>query len=200
MRGFFVRITIMISRIEGIVWDLNEKFLTVGVGGIGFKVFSTKEVKEISIKGAKISLFTHLVVKEDALDLYGFSSQEELNLFEMIITISGIGPKTALNVLNISSVQALKNAIKKNDIAHLVKVSGIGRKIAEKIVLELKDKIGIDTGDYGDITLRDEIDAVEALKALGYSQKDAREALKDIDKTIVKTGDRIKEALKVLNK
>ncbi len=190
----------MISRIEGIVWDINEKFMTVGVGGIGFKIFSTKETKETSIKGSPISLFTHLVVKEDALDLYGFSNPEEMNLFQMIITISGIGPKTALNVLNISSVQALKNAIKKNDIAHLVKVSGIGRKIAEKIVLELKDKIGIETEDYGDITLRDEIDAVEALKSLGYSQKDAREALKDIDKSIVKTGDRIKEALKVLNK
>ncbi len=190
----------MISRIEGKVWDINEKFITVGVGGIGFKVFSTKDVKDISVRSAPISLFTHLVVKEDALDLYGFSNQEELNLFEMIITISGIGPKTALNVLNISSVQALKNAIKKNDIAHLVKVSGIGRKIAEKIVLELKDKIGIEAEDYGDITLRDEIDAVEALKSLGYSQKDAREALKDINKSIVKTGDRIKEALKILNK
>ncbi len=118
----------------------------------------------------------------------------------MIITISGIGPKTALNVLNISSVQALKNAIKKNDIAHLVKVSGIGRKIAEKIVLELKDKIGVETSDYGDITLRDEIDAIEALKSLGYSQRDAREALKDIDKSITKTGDRIKAALKKLGK
>src|ERR1035437_6737774 len=100
----------MIAKIEGIVWDSNIKFITVGVGGIGFKVYTTVETKEISIKGNKISLFTHLVVREDALDLYGFLTEEELQFFEMIISISGIGPKTAINVLNISSVPALKRA------------------------------------------------------------------------------------------
>ncbi len=137
-------------------------------------------------------------MREDALDLYGFLTEEELNFFEMLISISGIGPKTALNVLNISTVSTLKRAISTNDTSHLTKVSGIGKKVAEKIVLELKDKVG--SSDENDISLRDEIDAVEALKALGYSQRDAREALKKVEKNIVKTGDRIKEALKILGK
>jgi Holliday junction DNA helicase RuvA len=189
----------MISKIEGVVWGTNEKFMTVGVGGIGFKIYTTAETKEVSQNGNKISLFTHLVVREDALDLYGFLTEEELNFFEMIINISGIGPKTAVNVLNISSVPALKRAISTGDTSHLTKVSGIGKKIAEKMVLELKDKVGV-ANDENDISLRDEIDAVEALKALGYNPKDARDALREVDKQITKTGDRIKAALKNLGK
>jgi Holliday junction DNA helicase RuvA len=188
----------MISRIEGTVWDIKDKFIIVGIGGIGFKVFTTAETKEIYHKGKEISLQTHLVVKEDALDLYGFTTDEELSFFEMLISISGIGPRTALNVLSISTVSALKRAISTNDISHLTKVSGIGKKVAEKIVLELKDKI--DSGDENDISLKDEIDAIEALKALGYSQRESREALKEVEKTITKTGDRIKEALKILGR
>jgi Holliday junction DNA helicase RuvA len=189
----------MIAKIEGIVWDSNAKFLTVGVGGIGFKIYTTTETKDVSHKGETISLFTHLVVREDALDLYGFLGQEELDFFEMIISISGIGPKTGLNVLNVSSVGVLKRAISTADTSSLIKVSGIGKKIAEKIVLELKDKI-FDSSEEHDVSLRDEIDAVEALKTLGYTQKDARDALKEVEKKFTKTGDRIKEALKILGK
>ena len=188
----------MISKIEGIVWDIKEKFVTIGVGGIGFKIYTTSETKEKCHKGKEVSIFIHLVVREDALDLYGFITEEELNFFEMLISISGIGPKTALNVLNISTVSTLKRAISTNDTSHLTKVSGIGKKVAEKIVLELKDKVG--SSDENDISLRDEIDAVEALKALGYPQRDAREALKTVEKNITKTSDRIKEALKILGK
>lgn len=188
----------MISKIEGIVWDIKDKFITVGIGGIGFKVFTTTETKEIYHKGKEISLNTHLVVKEDVLDLYGFTTEEELSFFEMLISISGIGPKTALNVLSVSTITSLKRAISTNDISHLTKVSGIGKKVAEKIVLELKDKV--ESGDENDISLRDELDAVEALKALGYSQRESREALKEVEKNITKTGDRIKEALKILGR
>ncbi len=193
----------MIAKIEGIVWDTNNKFLVVGVGlpgqgGVGFKIYTTTETKEVAIKGTKISLFTHLAVREDALDLYGFLSEEELNFFELLISISGIGPKTALNVLNVSSVSLLKKAISTADTSHLIKVSGIGKKIAEKIVLELKDKIF--TQKETDMNLKDEIDAMEALQSLGYSQREVREALKKIDQKFVKTQDKIKEALKVLGK
>jgi len=189
----------MIRKIEGIVWDNNNKFLIVGVGGIGFKIFTTTETKEVSQKGEKISLFTHLVVREDVLNLYGFLTEEELKFFEMIISISGIGPKTGLNVLNISSVPALKKAISSGDTSHLTKVSGIGKKIADKMVLELKDKVSM-TEEENDLSLRDEIDAIEGLKSLGYNPKDARDALREVDKKILKTGDRIKAALKILGK
>ena len=188
----------MVAKIEGVVWDSSEKFLIVGVGGIGFKIFTTAETLEVSHKGAPISLFTHLAVREDALDLYGFLGDEELNFFEKLISISGIGPKTALNVLNVSSIPALKKAISTSDIAHLVKVSGIGKKIAEKIILELKDKIGKD--EEGGVSLREEVDAIEALKSLGYSQKEARDALKQVENKTTNTSERIKEALKILGK
>jgi Holliday junction DNA helicase RuvA len=187
----------MISKIEGVVWDKADKYIVAGVGGVGFKVFTTSENIEIAEKGKAISLLTHLVVKEDALDLYGFTQQDELSFFEMLISISGIGPKTALNILNISSIGALKMAISSGDTSHLTKVSGIGKKVAEKIVLELKDKVGVQSDD---VSLRDELDAVEALKALGYSQRDAREALKKVEKNIVNTSERIREALKILGK
>lgn len=187
----------MIAKIEGIVWDTNDKFLIVGVGGMGFKIYATAETKEVSQKGEKISLFTHLVVREDALNLYGFITEEELKFFEMIISISGIGPKTGLNVLNISSVPALKIAISTGDTSHLTKVSGIGKKIAEKMVLELKDKVTV-SDEESDVSFRDEIDAIEALKTLGYNPKDARDALREVGKEITKTGDRIKAALKKL--
>jgi Holliday junction DNA helicase RuvA len=126
-------------------------------------------------------------------------TEDELKFFELIISISGIGPKTALNVLNISSVTALKRAISSGDTSHLTKVSGIGKKIADKMVLELKDKVLV-SDEENDVNLKGEIDAVEALKALGYSQKEARDALREVEKKFTKTGDRIKEALKILGK
>ncbi|MFA6340867.1 MAG: Holliday junction branch migration protein RuvA [Candidatus Paceibacterota bacterium] len=188
----------MIAKIEGIVWDVNNKYITVGVGGIGFKVYVTEGTKTVAHKGKDISLFTHLAVREDALDLYGFADQEELNFFELSISISGIGPKTALNILNVSSVPVLKRAIASGDTTHLVKISGIGKKIAEKIVLELKDKIGAGDDDHGGFG--GQVDALEALKSLGYSHREARDALKDIEKKFTKTEDIIKEALKILGK
>ncbi len=188
----------MISKIEGMVWNTNNKFLTVGVGGIGFKIYATSETKIVAKKGEKISLHTHLAVREDALDLYGFLTEEDMNFFELLISISGIGPKTALNVLNITTVSFIKRAISTGDTSHLTKVSGIGKKIAEKIVLELKDKIGLQ--DENDASLKDEIDAAEALRTLGYSQREAREALKKVENKFASTNDKIREALKILGK
>lgn len=190
----------MISRIEGTIIDKTDKFLVVNVGGIGFKVYSTADLIQSSGKtGEKISIHTHLVVREDALDLYGFTTKDEMLFFEKLISISGIGPKTAINILSVTTVATIKRAISTGDISHLVKVSGIGKKVADKIVLELKGKVFSEEGE--DITNnKDEIDAVETLKALGYSQKDAREALQEVDKSIISISDRVKHALKILGK
>ena len=187
----------MIAKLEGTVWDANGKFLVVGVGGIGFKVSVTAETRETTIKGSPISLFTYLAVREDALDLYGFLTEEEKEFFEMIISISGIGPKTALGVLSTSSVIHLKRSIASGDMSQLVKVSGIGKKIAEKMMLELKDKIVVEASDEN---FHEEMDALEALKALGYNERDARDALKEVSKDIVRTEDRIREALKIVGR
>jgi Holliday junction DNA helicase RuvA len=118
----------------------------------------------------------------------------------MLISISGIGPKGALGVLSVASVDTLRKAISAGDTSYLTKVSGIGKKIAEKIVLELKEKLGGADFISGSETLQEEQDAIEALQALGYSMSEAREALKQISVDISGTSARVKEALKNLGK
>jgi len=188
----------MISHLTGTVIDRGERSVILDVAGIGYKVFVTAGVLEKLRDGAKASVWTHLAVREDAHTLYGFHDKEGLEFFELLISISGIGPKTALGILNVSSPDAIRNAVASGDTSHLTKVSGIGKKIADKIVLELKGKFG--AGADSSISLRDEVDALEALKALGFGHKEAREALKEVDVSITNTGERVKKALKILGK
>ncbi|MCE9548799.1 Holliday junction branch migration protein RuvA, partial [Candidatus Nomurabacteria bacterium] len=129
-----------------------------------------------------------------AFDLYGFLDRQELEFFEMLINVSGIGPKGALSILGVASIETLKKAINTNDTSYLTKISGIGKKTAEKIIIELRDKVGKDTEGN---SLQGELDALEALKSLGYSQNEAREALKKVS-TEENTNTRIREALKIL--
>ncbi len=188
----------MITHIRGTVIDKEERALVVDVQGVGYKAFVTAATLEKARDGAEISLWTHLAVREDAHTLFGFPSKDELGFFELLISISGIGPKTALGILNVSSVTNIRKAVSTGDTSHLTKVSGVGKKIADKIVLELKGKFGAEE-DAG-ISLRDEVDALEALKALGFGHKEAREALKSVDQSIADTGERVKKALKILGK
>lgn len=192
----------MITHITGIVIDKEEKTLVIDVHGIGYKVFATAPTIDSAHEGKEISLWTHHAVREDSETLFGFPLKDELVFFELLISsVSGIGPKTALGILNVSSVSNIRKAVSSGDTSHLTKVSGIGKKMAEKIVLELKGKFGAESaGGTDGISLRDEVDALEALKALGYKHNDAREALKEIDPTITDTGERVKKALKTLGK
>lgn len=186
----------MISKLKGIVEYKDAKFIVLQVGGVGYKIFLTSEQLEKIRESANISLWTYLAVREDALTLYGFEEKEGLDFFEMLISISGIGPKTALGVINAATIPTIKKAVSTEDISHLVKVSGVGKKIAEKIVLELKGKFERDDSDK--LSLKDEIDTIEALKSLGYSQNQAREALKQVDKNVIGASERVKQALKIL--
>jgi Holliday junction DNA helicase RuvA len=146
--------------------------------------------------GTETMLFIHTHVREDVLDLYGFLDHSELEFFEMLISVSGVGPKSALAILGITSVDTLRKAIGTGDTSYLTKISGIGKKTAEKIVIELRDKVGKETGTDKSGSLSEELDALEALKSLGYSQHEAREALKKA--TGGNTNAKIKEALKIL--
>lgn len=192
----------MISRLTGTVAHIDPKYIVLDVQGVGYKVATTVDIMtKLSKESEKVTLWTYLAVRETALDLYGFLSLSELNFFELLITISGIGPKTALGILNSASVEALETAVQTGDTSHIVKVSGIGKKVAEKIVLELKDKVEkITHTPEAKTAMRGDADALEALKSLGYSQIEARDALKELPKTITKTNDKIKEALKILGK
>ncbi len=189
----------MISQLNGIITYKTDKFLIVEVNDIGYKVFGTTELISKSKEGEKNKIWTYLAVRENALDLYGFVDKKELDFFELLNTISGVGPKTALNILNVANVDSLRKAVSSGETAHLTKVSGLGKKMADKIVLELKGKIG----DYEetDLGMKEEIDTLEALKSLGYSHRDAREALQEIDgSSSLTTSEKIKAALKHLGK
>lgn len=189
----------MITHLTGKVIDKEERSLVLDISGIGYKVFTTIGVMEKVHVGHELSLWTHLAVREDSQTLYGFISKEDLNFFELLISsISGVGPKTALGILNVTTVQNIRKAVSTGDTSHLTKVSGIGKKMADKIVLELKGKFEAES-ETG-ISLRDEVDALEALKALGFKHNDAREALKAVDPSITDTGQRVKKALKMLGK
>lgn len=192
----------MISRLTGTIAHIDPKYIVLDVKGVGYKVYTTVDIMmKLGKEKEETTLWTYLAVRENALDLYGFSSIQELNFFELLITISGIGPKTALGILNSASVEALQTAVQTDDTSSLIKVSGIGKKVAEKIVMELKDKVDKFTHtEEAKSSMRGDADALEALKSLGYSQNEARDALKELPKNITKTNEKVREALKILGK
>jgi len=185
----------MIGSIRGKIILKTEKFLIVETGGVGYKInVSPDTLSKTKKTEGEVSFWIHTHVREDALDLYGFLSLEELEFFEMLINVSGIGPKGALSILGITSVDTLKKAISSGDTSYLTKISGIGKKTAEKIVIELRDKIG---KELSGTSLQGELDALEALKSLGYSGTESREALKKVSPD-TNTNTKIREALKIL--
>jgi len=184
----------MIGSVKGKITLRTEKFVIVEAGGVGYKLnVSPDAISKTKKSDTDVLFWTHTHVREDILDLYGFLNREDLEFFEMLIGVSGIGPKGALSILGIATLETLRKAISTGDTGYLTKVSGIGKKTAEKIVIELRDKI---SEDKSGTTLQGELDALEALKSLGYSQNEAREALKKT--TGENTNAKIKEALKIL--
>ena len=188
----------MISALSGTVRHKDLNALIVDVGGVGYRVLVPTEVALEVVPSSPIFLWTHLVVRETSLELFGFLEKEMLDIFDLLITISGIGPKTALGILNVATPATLRQAVASGDTSYLTRVSGIGRKNAEKIVLELKDKLKV-TQEDSVVSTRNEGDALEALVSLGYSERDAREALKKVPKETEGAGERVKAALKLLS-
>lgn len=188
----------MISQVRGKIILKTDKFVVIDVGGLGYKVGVSVDTLARLKNKEEVSLWTHLHVREDALDLYGFLDQSELEFFEMLINISGIGPKSALGIIGVAPIETLKKAIASGDNSYLTKVSGVGRKTAEKIVLELRDKLSAlgHKAEYGELS--GELDATLALQSLGYSQNEARDALKKVDSSISDTSAKVKAALKIL--
>lgn len=190
----------MIASLSGTVRHKDTHSLVVDVAGIGYHVAVPTDVALETTLSQPVFLWTHLAVRETSLDLFGFLEYEALETFELLITISGIGPKTALGILNVASPATLRQAVGSSDTSYLTRVSGIGKKNAEKIVLELKDKLVMKEGEVAHASSRTEGDAMEALVSLGYSERDARTALKKVPKEVVSASDRVKEALRVLSR
>lgn len=184
----------MIGHLRGTIIDQDLKSVILDVSGVGYKVYTNVAILN---KKEDIEFWTYLAVRENALDLYGFQTKDELHFFELLITVSGIGPKSAMGILTLASLQNLRSAISTGDTSYLTKVSGIGKKNAEKIVVELKDKLeGVEI-ELG-ISSNHDVDALLALTALGYGERESREALKKI-LDAKDTGDKVKKALKLLS-
>ncbi len=188
----------MIGRIKGNIVFISDKFLIVDTSGVGYKIYSTNSTINHVNENEEIVLWIYTAVRETSLDLYGFTNQEELSFFEMLLNVSGIGPRSALSILSIAPIETLAKAIATGDTSYLNKVSGIGKKTAEKIVIELRDKLTNWEGKSIE-SLREEGDVIEALKSLGYSPLEAREALKKVSSQTEGTNNRVREALHILN-
>ncbi|HSW18283.1 MAG TPA: Holliday junction branch migration protein RuvA [Ramlibacter sp.] len=190
----------MIGRLTGTLADKNPPQVLVDCQGVGYEVdVPMSTFYNLPGTGEKVSLLTHFVVREDAQILYGFGTPGERETFRQLIRISGVGPRTALSVLSGMSVSDIAQAITAQDAARLVKVPGIGKKTAERLLLELKGKLGADLGPTGGPVADEQSDILQALLALGYSDKEAGASLKALPKGLT-VSEGIKMALKALNR
>jgi len=191
----------MYEYLSGRVDYIGEDYAVIDISGLGYRVFTSQNSMK-SLKLGEISkIFTHLIVKEDDLVLYGFATREELGMFKLLISVSGVGPKAAASLLNQYKASELAAAILGRDIAKLSKAQGIGKKISERIILELKDKIDTESAVGGIEAFggSDEISQViEALTALGYNYSIAANAVMKLKDTNKPIDILIKEALRQL--
>jgi Holliday junction DNA helicase RuvA len=187
----------MISYLKGQVLNKNLQTIILEVNGIGYEIFIAAELIQNLKEGQDSEIWIFHSVKENAEELYGFKTKEDLNFFKLLLTISGIGPKSALSILNSSPIKTLTEGIQSADASYLSKISGIGKKVAEKVVVGLKDKLGAIEFDSGNSQNQNSI-VIDALNALGYSERESRGVIQKIEKTS-NPEQMIKEALKLLN-
>ncbi len=187
----------MIAQLTGQVAYKTDKHVIINVGGVGYEVSCNKSVL-LSIQAEQtLKLFTYLAVREDAMDLYGFLTPEELAFFKLLLTVSGIGPKSAMNILDVAKPKEIKRAIARQEPGLLQSVQGLGKKTAEKIVVELKDKVDYLAEGPGDA---DEAAVLQAIVGLGYSVAEARLAVQSIGREVATLEDKIKAALRLLGR
>lgn len=185
----------MIGSLRGRVLDINPPRVLLEVASVGYNV----ALSHASLSGVRVNdevfFYIHDHIREDAHDLYGFLSMDELRLFERMISISGVGPKIALAILSSGSVETVKRAMVNGDLATLTSVPGVGKKIAQKIILELKGQI-VDA----DVVAPEDREVIDALVSLGYSAAQAKEALRAVSSEASGVSDRVREALRVLGR
>lgn len=185
----------MIARIAGTVIGRGENTLIVDTGGVGYLVHTPPIIAQGG--GTRIELWTYLAVRENALDLYGFTGRDDVRFFELLLSVSGIGPKGALSILSLATAETLRKSIARADPGYLQRVHGIGKKISEKLVLELKNKVGALPAEHGEGP-SGEGDVVDAIISLGYSAHEARAAVQKLPEGLDTVEAKIKAALKQL--
>ena len=190
----------MISRLHGILIEKQPPTVVIDVQGVGYDVdVPMSTFYGLPATGQPVTLFTHLVVREDAHLLFGFATDDERRLFRQLVRITGIGARTALSLLSGMSVDDLYAAVTLQDSARLIKVPGIGKKTAERLLLELKDKLALAPGSVNVATSGASGDALNALLSLGYNDREARAALAKLEPGMV-VQDAIRQALRLLSK
>lgn len=189
----------MISTLTGRIQSRTDDSLIVNVGGVGFRVRATgNTLANLGAIGSDVMLFTHLHVREDDLSLYGFATEDELHLFETLLTVSGIGPRVAMGVLSSAPADTLRVAIAQGNLEVLTALPGIGKKTAQRLVLELKGKVDVTgLGEVGELSPVDE-DVMNALINLGYSAAEATRAARSVPTTVKTVEDRVRIALQYL--
>ena len=185
----------MIGSLRGTVIERAAQYILLEVGGVGYRVGVTPGLLALTKTGEQLFLYVHEVIREDAHDLYGFLSQDDLQLFLKLLSVSGVGPKVANTILSIGTAEAVRKAVMSGDVDTLTSVPGVGKKTAQKIVLELRGQL-VET----DTATGEDAEVIGALQALGYSAQDARAALKAVDASVSGVSDRLRAALKSLSK
>ena len=194
----------MFAYLKGKLEFIGENHIIIDVTGVGYKVYtSTSTMQKLPQLHQEVKVFTYLHIREDIMDLYGFISQEQLSMFELLISVSGVGPKAALGILSTISASAFALAVVASDAKTITKAPGIGKKLAERIILELKDKIKsqelIDMqqtqNDFA-VPANDSAEAVHALVVLGYSAGEAAKAVQAVQTEGLEVEEIIKQALK----
>ena len=191
----------MISYLKGVIFIKKPKYLIMLVNNVGYEIFASEKTLSLLNESAEASLYIHHHITENAQELYGFTNQPELEMFKNLIGISGVGPKSALGVMASATVEDIIQAILSEDPALLRTVSGIGPKTAERIVVELKSKIG----KLGkEMHMKDasvapkDIETIEALIGLGYSRREIMDVIKQVPSDTTDTSEKIKRSLKLL--
>jgi Holliday junction DNA helicase RuvA len=191
----------MIAHISGVVRKIGKDHLVINIGGVGLRVFVPRTVLEdVGGVGRHMSLHTHMIVRETELALYGFEAEEDLSLFEVLLGVSGVGPKVSLSILSTLSPELLKSAIMREETAVLQRVPGIGKKTAERIMFHLRDKLDLTT-DTAALPFVSDVDSdvIDILTGLGFSIVEAQAALQNIPREVKEIDGRVQIALQYLD-
>ncbi len=191
----------MIRLLKGTIELIDDQHILIDVNGVGYHVFASRDVLTRAVVSAAIKVFIYAHIREDMFDLYGFATLEDLKLFEQVITVSGIGPKTAIGIFAIGSREKIIHAIATGDVNFFISVPRLGRKNAQKLIIELKNKIGsLEDLDLSSTSGQEDGEVIEALKSFGFTVREAQEAIRSIDQNISSTSDKVRLALKFLGK
>ena len=187
----------MIGYLKGTLLARHDPYLLIDVNNVGYKVYAAQDILVSSHVGSTVTVYIHTHVREDLLELYGFSDEASLELFELLISVNGIGPKTAIHVFSLGKKEAILGAIRKADVDFFTGVARLGRKNAQKIIIELKNKLGA----IEDLDLSEgESDIITALTQFGFSSDEARKAVRSLGEKGKTPEEKIKLALKFLGK